>query len=154
MTVSFNVDVRLPAVEALAGYRPTGALRKMAAYFVREMADMFESEGASRGHPWAPLSPRYAAAKARAGRSPKVLHRRGLLRASFLPGGSGHIADLSEDTLVFGSRLARPKPAWHDRGTSRTPERPLLRPIPRDLEELTLLVEEDIAQHILRRGLA
>lgn len=70
---------------------------EMGAYYIREVQRMFDSEGASRGHPWPPLNPAYRDLKESVGRSTKILQLSGTLRASFRQ------FEVNDQRLLFGT---------------------------------------------------
>ncbi len=80
---------------------------------LREMArDQFATEGAAGGTPWAEAAP--STSHRGAGRG--LLYRTGALFFSLTdPGATGHVEELDEDSLVFGSSL--PYAMFHQTGT-------------------------------------
>lgn len=81
----------------------------------------FASEGAEGGTAWAPLSPKYAAWKARKFPGRRVLVLTGDLRESLTYETGYSIADMQPLSLVFGTAV--PYAIFHQRGTSRMPAR-------------------------------
>lgn len=114
------------------------AFNKTSAYFAREFDRMFTSEGASRGHPWKPLSRAYAAQKARRGYSPKILHRKGILRASHTT------LSITQHSLTYGWPATITHARAHDKGTKWLPSRPLIVILPRDVERIGRFFRDDI----------
>jgi hypothetical protein len=82
------------------------------------MGQMFESEGAFAGRPWAPLSPRYAAWKAARFPGKKILTRTGQLRRAAT--SPTRRATPTVLTLTIESEVA----VYHQEGTPRMPARP------------------------------
>lgn len=82
---------------------------------LRQMiAEQFASEGAAGGTPWAPLAPSTLrhSGRARGG----ILCVTGALRGSLTdPGSPGHVEQLDEQSLLFGSDL--PYAIYHQTGT-------------------------------------
>lgn len=99
----------------------------------------FATQGAAASGGWAPLSPRYAAWKARHYPGKKILERTGALKRSLtqrpLP-----IEDLKPDSMVIGSD--NEIGGYHQSGTDRMPRR---RPV-----ELTESARRDWVKRIQR----
>lgn len=79
---------------------------------------------AKEGPGWAPLSPAYARWKAREYPGKKILERTGDLKSS-LEGGPGAIRIVTKDALVLGTSI--PYARYHQSGTSRMPQREVVR---------------------------
>lgn len=145
--VDVEVRVDTPHLDNLADFDPKPVLARMEVYLTREIGRAFETEGASRDTPWKALSPAYAAWKARNGKSPKILHLTGGLRAGWGARARG------EDYLVFGALPGstdgktdtRDKARWHHYGLGTNPKRTILAPIPRDYEMLRSIIEEELS---------
>lgn len=88
--------------------------------------DLFNTEGASTGRPWAPLKKHTLDAKLARHQDPRILHREGDLERSLTGGHAGTAADnqvvvITPSALAFGSSL--PYAGAHQRGTDRLPKR-------------------------------
>lgn len=89
--------------------------------FATVEAGQFASQGALGSGGWAPLSPAYAAWKARRYPGAGILHRTGTLAASLTTRPFG-VEDITRDQAVFGTRV--PYAGYHQAGTDRMPPRP------------------------------
>lgn len=141
----------LPKLERMQWTRFYG---RMAAYYQREMGAMFATQGASRGHAWTPLAESTKRQKAKAGKTPDILVRNGLLRASF------RALELNRDHLRFGTDVK--SAVYHDSdqprkqksgGGPRLPMRPLIRVIPRDIEKAEDLASREVGHALGQEGL-
>lgn len=95
-------------------------------------ARQFESQGVyALGHPWAPLSPRYAARKMLLYGPRPILVATGKMRRLLTEDG---IRELTQDTLVYGTfdDVAN----WHQSGTSKMPARPIIVVTEREQHEI------------------
>lgn len=90
-----------------------------------EVEGAFDSEGASTGTRWHPLSRRYATWKARHYPGRRILEATGALRGSYKQGGDGHVREIRSRGLVWGSTVGYGR--FHQAGGSRLPRRPILR---------------------------
>jgi hypothetical protein len=99
------------------------------------MSDQFASEGGWGGAPWAPLSPAYAAEKARRFPGRSILIREGTLRRA----ASEMRREVSPRTLTMW--VDDPVAGYHQDGTTNMPARPL---IPLRLPE-SAVVDVDLA---------
>lgn len=81
----------------------------------------FDSEGKQSGRPWAPLSPRYAAWKAKHYPGNGILVRTGRLRIAAT--GTGGELEVRKSQREFLWRLLVPYAKYHQGGTSRMPQR-------------------------------
>jgi phage gpG-like protein len=144
MVVEIEVKVGNNALPLLAHLDLKRAHGEMASYMIREMGIMFETQGQSRGHPWVPLSKRYAARKRAAGKTHEILVRSGRLRTSFRP------LRVTNRGFRFGTdarskKTGAPYPVFHDSDEPRTsalPQRKLLRVLPRDLDEFANILRD------------
>jgi hypothetical protein len=84
------------------------------------MATVFETEGASIGRKWAPLTPSYAREKARRFPGRSILIREGGLRDA----ASRMSRVATARTLTMS--IEDPVAAFHQEGTERMPARPLI----------------------------
>jgi hypothetical protein len=130
---------------------------KVVPIFVGWMRRQFETEGAWAGHPWAPLSPAYAARKARMyGPGKGILVAEGDLRKA----ASFPIRHATPTSLTLEIDWARYKGedvrlSWHQHGTERMPARPLLFDFvpPEGKMELDEAADEYAEEMIRRAGL-
>lgn len=84
------------------------------------------AEGAHEGNPrFAPLSPRYARYKAKRYPNAPILTRSGRMRQSLAGITTDSIADITPDTLTYGTRV--PYALYHQTGTRKMPKRPPLK---------------------------
>jgi hypothetical protein len=89
----------------------------------RWIKEQLDSQGGWGGDPWEPLSPGYAAYKARVKPGKPMLWFDGDLRkAAFSP---QRVTSATEAEL----RIVERKAAWHQEGTSKMPARPII-PVP------------------------
>lgn len=90
---------------------------------------LFDSEGATGEHgAWTPLSPRYAAFKARAFPGRKILVAENRMRQSLVTRTGDSVREIEPLELRLGTRIRSPRggfpyPAAHQTGTSRMPRR-------------------------------
>lgn len=103
------------------------------------MVDQFETEGASGGAPWAPLSPPYLRWKIRNGFDPRKLRQTGAMRES-LTSDPMAIEEYQPQQARFGSD--DPKLHFHQSGTRFMPARPVL--------FMTPQLERDVARILVR----
>lgn len=112
-------------------------------------ADFYETEKrlfASRGSTgatgaWAPLSPAYAARKARTHPGRGILVREGDLRASLTgPSARGSFRRATSTSLTIGT--SDPKAVYHKHGTSRMPARPPISVTPDDAKRWAEMARE------------
>lgn len=92
----------------------------LARRFTTNNVRQFASEGAYASGGWAPLSPRYAAWKARHYPGRKILARTGRLRRSLTRRPFG-VERISADSMVLGTDV--PYAVYHQRGTRFMPRR-------------------------------
>lgn len=108
----------------------------------------FESEGAFGGHPWAPLSPVYAAYKARVRPGKGILVFTGDLKRA----ASNAVRTATPTTLTL--TIDDPKVSYHQEGTTRMPARPLVfsDPLPTvaraELDEVADRYVRDLASRV------
>lgn len=91
-----------------------------------QIAEDFRAEEEERfgGGEWAPLSPAYAAWKARHFPGKGILRRTGRLYESLTGESQDSVADIEPLRLTLGTRT--PYAVFHQRGTSRMPARPVI----------------------------
>ena len=113
--------------------------------------EQFGTEGARGGERWAPLSPAYAARKARTHPGRTILVRKGNLAESLISQSApGAIWRASADTLVWGTedRTA----AYHQYGTSRMPRRQVITLTQADVAGLSRLATEAVMDIARKAG--
>lgn len=113
-----QVDRTLARLEAVEDARP--AWEAMAVRFARANAANFRSEGAYASGGWAPLSPRYAAWKARAYPGKPILEREGDLKRDLTQRPFG-VEVIEPGFMVLGTAL--PYAAFHQQGAGNLPQR-------------------------------
>lgn len=97
---------------------PQPAFQHLADYFISEETDQFASEGGHASGGWAPL----AASTQERKEGPGILDESGELRRSYTDRGDPNmLLDITDDYLLYGSQ--DPKAKFHQRGTSRMPQR-------------------------------
>jgi phage gpG-like protein len=107
----------------------------------RAETQQFASEGDYGSAGWAPLSPAYAAAKARHYPGKPILERSGRLVASLTQPVGGDAVRVSEPALmIFGTSV--PYAKYHQKGTTKMPRR---RPV-----ELPESVRADLVKTLQR----
>lgn len=123
----------------------TAANREVSVQLYSTVIRRFETGGSSSGRPWAPLKPRTAAAKAKAGYSPIPLTRTGVLRGSFFPG--------FYSAKEAGVRSRVPYAVYHQEGVSERnlPARPML-PDEKEVVKIATKVYEDHAARAKKRA--
>ena len=94
----------------------------------RHHARTFDSVGAATGtrrRPWARLTPKYEAWKARHFPGRPILVRTGALRRAMVDGGAGSATQRTTKSLVMGLRgEIKDRAGWHQFGTRRMVARP------------------------------
>lgn len=103
------------------------AFTEIGVAFRRHEAATFDSEGASVGHPWQALSPRYAAYKLRKVGPKPILQFTHEMYASFtVLGAPGNVQEIGPQFAVYGSSIRRG--VYHQSRLPRTrlPRRPML----------------------------
>jgi phage gpG-like protein len=98
------------------------ALREIGSLLEDLVQENFDTEGRAGGAAWKPLAPATVAQKAAAGARPEILQRSGDLLAS-LTGGPGHIREIGDSWLVFGSGV--PYGGFHQKGKGVPQRRPV-----------------------------
>lgn len=84
---------------------------------------------------WAPLSPEYAARKARQGKGSQVGVLTGnLLESLTNPSHRYHVEKITDDSLVVGTK--NPVARLFDKGTSKQPKRKLVRLSPKNRRQM------------------
>ena len=89
----------------------------------------FDTQGGRTGG-WMPLSPQYAAWKfAQVGAQPIMVFT-GRLKRSLIERGANNIREISSDQMKWGTSIktakGAPYPIFHQRGTSRMPQRRII----------------------------
>ena len=123
-TIQIDGDVqlarRLSRVSAgVRDFRP--AWEQIVSQVERIEEEQFSSQGAHGSGGWQPLSPAYAAWKARNFGGGGILVRTGRLRSSLTRRNPDSIREVRPLELRFGTRV--PYAAFHQRGTRALPER-------------------------------
>jgi phage gpG-like protein len=114
-------------------------------------AKQFESEGSSGSGGWRPLSPRYAAWKARHYPSRGILVRTGTLRGSLTGKNEGYIERKAPLELTLGTAVSYA--AAHQRGTRRMPRRPIIELNEGDKRRWSKFVQATLVQRAKESGL-
>lgn len=96
---------------------------KLANRFGSAMKRQFSSEGRYGGSGWAPLSPDYAAAKARMWPGQPILVASGGMRAGLTD--QPFDVDVREPHMFIVGTMD-PKAEWHHKGAGRLPRRPVV----------------------------
>jgi phage gpG-like protein len=109
----YATDLHLPFTEIADDFRNTVETRQ------------FSSQGSSSGIPWAALSLKYAAWKARHYPGHGIEDREGHLRRSLTSRHPFSIREIDRMTLRLGTRDRKAR--WQHSGTRRMPARPLIR---------------------------
>lgn len=111
------------------------ALERIADVIEAHLEQVFDTEGAAtKSGAWSPLNEAYEAHKRKHyGAGLKILEREKELRAVMTDAGhSGHIREISKDTLIIGGRRPAPKnpgrdlALTHQKGGGSLPARPIL----------------------------
>lgn len=108
----------------------------------------FRTQGTSSGQPWAPLTPAYAAWKARNYPGKPILVREGDLRA--------HVTGRKGPRVVAAPRwvdyvIDDPKAQYHQHGTRFMVARPLIPRVPHDVQEAVRQAARDYFDDVARR---
>lgn len=122
----------------------------VAPFTYQEVEDIFDSEGYGR---WSPLSPVYAARKAKAYPGKGILRREdAYFKAATTPSHSNSFADVGATELVLGVRGLE-YPAFHEEGAGDLRARPVYALIPqgeRFEERLRQLGEKWVSEEIAK----
>ncbi|HEY9835445.1 MAG TPA: phage virion morphogenesis protein [Vampirovibrionales bacterium] len=124
-------DAVSPAIAAIAKRCGdlTPAFKDFGEYYMGKIDEQFQREADPYNSSWTPLSRAYADSKNRQGHIPKILQRRGHMRAK-----TGYAASPGQLAIGFNDNKAK----WHNEGTSRMPARPLFpdkRGLPQDAKD-------------------
>lgn len=119
-------------------FRPT--LEKLGDETFKIIRKRFDAEGPG----WAPLSPAYAAEKARRFPGKPILRRQDDLYNSFVKGGRSNVNRVSKLEGEFGSSDF--KAPLHQEGKGRLPARPILEITNQDEVRFTEIVVDDLKQ--------
>ncbi|GAA4915982.1 phage virion morphogenesis protein [Nesterenkonia rhizosphaerae] len=108
------------------------AFEEMADIFGKAQRQQFDRTGGYYGGLWKPLSPQYAAAKARTHPGKPIMVRDGQLRADLTerPFGVEHI---SSQRMIVGTALDRAR--YHQHGMGNNPTRTLIGKPPRSMNK-------------------
>jgi phage gpG-like protein len=99
---------------------PSPAFHKIADDMREDIGHRFEAEGPG----WAKLAASTLAAKAAAGLPPEILQATRKLMRSLSQKGAGHVEEVGDDFLRFGSSV--PYGKFHQKGTTKMPERKVI----------------------------
>lgn len=116
------------------------AFERIADDFSKLSAEQFESEGAEGSGGWAPLSPRYAAWKAKRYPGAKILEREGWLKGALAGDNEYRIREIGKTELALGAKL--PYALYHQTGTRRMPARPPIQLTDADKRRWSKIVHE------------
>lgn len=134
---SVALEKRLDQLRANASdLRP--AFERIRDDFRRMMERTFSSEGGSNASgKWKPLSPGYAAWKARHYPGKTILRLSDKMRDALTGEGEGAIEEITEGSLTLGadvrSKGGYPYPLAHQEGRGRNPQRKIIDPTPGDI---------------------
>jgi phage gpG-like protein len=129
-------------IDTATDIRP--ALEEVADRFVRMELQQFLSQGGSGGAGWAPLSPRYAARKARTHPGAPILVRSGDLRRDLTHRPMG-VERITNEGMTMGTAL--PYARYHQTGTPRMPRRPPVNLTEAQRQELVKIVQRYLVSH-------
>lgn len=115
-------------VAKLRDLRP--AWRSVLLYLRRATTAQFDSKGGRSGDDWAPLSPAYAARKARIYPGMPILRASDRMFRSLVDQSSDSIAELEPREMTYGTRA--PYARYHQKGTPKMPRRRILAITPED----------------------
>jgi phage gpG-like protein len=115
-----QVERELLRFSAYAG-SPVPAFHQIAQDMRSQIEEQFATEGGRGSGGWPPLKESTLASKAAAGLDPHILRATSALMNSLTGTGGDHIEQVTDDSLVFGSSIARGK--FHQQGTKRMPAR-------------------------------
>lgn len=105
--------------EGISDFRP--AFEEMRTDFMQVETEQFATEGGRSGQPWPPLSPTYAAWKAKHYPGAPILQLTRTMLAQ-LSAGTGMQIDMQPMSLRMTPLV--PWAKWHQTGTARMPARP------------------------------
>ncbi len=135
--------------EAVSDYSPVW--RELADDFLKVERDQFVSEGRSGSGGWVPLSPGYAAWKAKHTPGRPLLVQSGKLRQSLTEHGGEHIEEIRKDSLRLGTGV--PYAIYHQAGTRHMPARKLVELSEADKTRWTKKIQSFIVQEAKAQGL-
>ena len=131
---------------------PMPAFTQIVKMMEDDIEELFESEGASSGKPWAPLKPETIVQKIRKGQNVNILTATEGLRDS-LTGGEGGATKITPIGIDFGSAATTESginlAALHRGGTSKMPARD-----PVDFNPQQVLSYVKVLEHYIIEGLA
>lgn len=119
-------------------------LQTVALYLASQARRCFDESRAPDGSPWAPL---VAPSARRGGASAKPLRDTGLLMASLTGQGAGHVEQISDVAILWGTNVAYG--SHHQYGTRRIPARPFLGLTP-SMESRISLIVTDYVERLLK----
>lgn len=104
--------------EGLVDFRQLGTWKAVAREFYKIIKAQFDSEGGTgKSGKWAPLTPKYAAIKAKKYPGGSILVATGAMRSSLTSGGANSIYEETAQELTIGT--SDPKAAYHQRGKKK-----------------------------------
>lgn len=125
----------------LAGLSFRAPLKTTAFFLASRARQCFDESHDPSGVPWAPLKNPSAR---RGGPGAKPLRDTGMLMASLAGQGSGHVEQVSDVALAWGTNVSYA--GYHQEGTGRIPARPFLGITP----EMESRIVEIILDHVRR----
>jgi phage virion morphogenesis protein len=121
-------------------------LRTCALYLNSAARQRFDQGASPDGVPWAAL---IRPSKRRGGASAKPLRDTGILMASLTSRATGHIEEITDTALEWGTNVSYA--AFHQHGTARMVARPFLGVTPKDEERMATIIL-DWAEKRLKAG--
>lgn len=124
---------------ALAGLSFRKPLQTVAFLLGAEARRCFDEGRAPDGTPWAPLK---NPSRRRGGASAKPLRDTGMLMASLTGRAGGHVEEVTDTALVWGTNVAYA--GYHQGGTRTIPARPFLGITPRMQDKIVMILFEHV----------
>lgn len=115
-----QLERELLRFSAYAG-SPTPAFHQIASDMRKQIEEQFDTEGRRGSGGWEMIKPSTIAAKAAAGLDPNILRATNALMESLTGSGGDHIEEVTDDSLLLGSR--NPYGKFHQKGTAKMPAR-------------------------------
>ena len=111
----------------------------------------FESQGSYGSGGWVPLNPAYAEWKARNFPGKSIMVLSGLLKESLLGDNPWSIKDIQPLEMRLGTRLKYA--VYHQRGTRKTPRRPVVELTESDKTRWTKIIHRQLVDQAKEAGL-
>ena len=112
----------------------------------------FDSQGGRAGGSWKPVTPKWAARKARTGGDTRILHFDKALRRSVTKrGATGQILEYTPTSLTFGTSIKYA--AVHQFGHGKIPKRKFLVILPLDKKMITEMIQSHIMTPWIKTGI-